>query len=129
MSSFVTSTARYVVEFEGIGFYAADQKRSYTWVFTRDVDRALEYRTFEGADQRGKNGVAIAATNHSFNDDPLTKAGKSLRYRVHTVTKVITTTAAEWVSHDEILKKERAEKIEKYGPPETIRLSDLIGAR
>lgn len=89
----------YAVEFEGLGFYAADQRGKYEWQFTSDLNKAHEYKSITGANGRGVIGIELAAQEYTYVDptDLLKKAGSSLRYRVVKITRAsIVTETGDW---------------------------------
>lgn len=61
MQPILINRKEFVVYFESVGFYAANQKGSYYWVFTPDLTKAKKYKTIEGASLLTDRAVKINA--------------------------------------------------------------------
>ena len=68
MEPIVLNEKKYVVFFEGKGFYA-DNQPNYFWSYTQDLSKAKKYNSLRGASIRAKN--ALDAREHIFHQREL----------------------------------------------------------
>lgn len=56
----------YLAYFSPVGYYAQHQPR-YEWSFTHDIEKALFYKTEEGAKERVEQGISVARSKIRLN--------------------------------------------------------------